>query len=100
MAVDVVDAQDVGGAVVALDLDVAVIRPEPLIDGLDDPDPRSAQTKALRHLHAAISDVGVDANLHAIAPPGRGREAAVEGIQAFGRPAANPHVLARMTGLH
>src|SRR6266550_2272954 len=65
MAVAIVDAQDVGGAVVALDLDVAVIRTEPLIEGLDDADPRSAQAKALRHRHAAMSGVGVDPNLHA-----------------------------------
>src|SRR6266581_3729596 len=65
IAVAIVDAQDVGGAVVALDLDVAVIRTEPLIEGLDDADPRSAQAKALRHRHAAMSGVGVDPNLHA-----------------------------------
>src|SRR5216684_4410370 len=101
MAVGIVDAQDVGGAVVPLDLDVAVVRPEPLIEGLDDADPRPAQAKALRHLHAAMSGVGVDANLHAngfrptATPNLRSRR-----IQAFGRPAANPPILARMIGLH
>src|SRR6266568_1171391 len=65
MAVAIVDAQDVGGAVVALDLDIALIRTEPLIEGLDDADARSTQAKALRHRHAAMSGVGVDPNLHA-----------------------------------
>src|SRR5437667_5185326 len=73
MAVSIVDAQDVSGAVVALDLDVAVIRPEPLIERLDDADPRSAQTKALRHRHVVVSGVGVDANLHAKLPRDHGR---------------------------
>src|SRR6266849_596162 len=101
MAVGIVDAQDVGGAVVPFDLDVAVVRPEPLIEGLDDADPRSAQAKALRHLHAAMSGVGVDANLHAngfrptATPNLRSRR-----IQAFGRPAANPSILAQTKGLH
>src|SRR5437763_2452146 len=46
MPVNVVDAQDVGCAVVALDLDVAVVRSEPLIDRLDDADPRPAPSLA------------------------------------------------------
>src|SRR5205085_245326 len=37
-AVHIVYAQDVDRAVVAHDLDVAVIGPEPLVDGLDDAD--------------------------------------------------------------
>src|SRR5262249_60102240 len=65
MAVDVVDAQDIGRAVVAAHLDVAVIRSEPLIDGLDDADPRAAETKALRHRHAAMTHISLDANFHA-----------------------------------
>src|SRR5713226_3205818 len=91
MAVAIVDAQDVGGAVVPFDLDVAVVRPEPLIEGLDDADARSAQAKALRHRHAAMSGVGVDPNLHASGfRPTATRKLRSRTIQAFGRPAANP----------
>jgi hypothetical protein len=48
-----------------------------------------------------MSHVGVDANLHGngsrptAIPKLRSRT-----IQAFGAPAANPHILARMIGLH
>src|SRR5512144_1391053 len=61
----VMDAQDVEPAVVALDLDVAVIRPEPLIDGVDHLDVPRAELETLRHDHAAMSQIGIDTDLHA-----------------------------------
>src|SRR5262249_46183120 len=60
----VVDAQDVEAAIVAPHLDVAIVGPEPLIEGFHHAHARAAEAKARRHRRAVAAGAGLDLNAH------------------------------------
>jgi len=61
---NLVEAQDVEIAVVALDLEVAVVRAMPLIEVIDHLDLTCVQAESSGHFDSAVASIGLNPNPH------------------------------------
>jgi hypothetical protein len=62
--VEFIEAKDVQASIMASDLDVAVVRPVPLVKRFENLDLMPAETESSGHRHSAIVSMLLDVNTH------------------------------------